>query len=78
MVLGASPEGKEMVKRPGELVARVCVDGLEETQDNPDVHCQDVEVLGDGAKYDGDTNSTETQAHDFDWRGVFGSKTKGC
>jgi hypothetical protein len=78
VVFSASPEGKEMVKRPGELVARMCVNGLEEAEDDPDVHGQDVEILGDGAKHDRDTNGTETQAHDFDWRGVFGSQTEGC
>lgn len=77
VVLGASPEGKEVVERPGELVARVCVDGLEEAEDNPDVHGEDVEVLGDGAPHDGDTNGTETQAHDFNGRRVLGGKTEG-
>lgn len=77
VVLSASPEGKEVVERPGELVARVCVDGLEETEDDPDVHGQDVEVLGDCAPHDGNTNGTETQAHDFNGRCVLSSETEG-
>ena len=77
VVLGASPEGKEVVERPGKLVARVCVDGLEEAEDDPDIHGQDVEVLGDCAPHDGNTNGTETQAHDFNWRCVLGSETEG-
>ena len=77
VVLGTSPEGKEVVKRPGELVAGVCIDGLEEAEDDPDVHGQDVKVLGDGAPDDRDTDGTETQAHDFNRRGVLGSETEG-
>lgn len=77
VVLGASPEGKEVVERPGELVARVCVNGLEKAKDDPDVHGQDVEVLGDSAPHDGDTNGAEAQSHDFNWRSVLGSKTEG-
>lgn len=77
VVFGASPEGKEVVERPGKLVARVCVDGLEQAKDDPDVHGQDVEILGDGAPHDGNTDSTETQAHDFNGRCVLGSETEG-
>ena len=44
VVLSASPERKEVVERPGELVTRMCVDGLEQAEDNPDVHGQDVKV----------------------------------
>jgi len=77
VVLSASPEGQEVVERPGELVARVCVDGLEEAKDDPDVHGQDVEISGDGAPHDGNTNGTEAQAHDFNWRGVLSGETEG-
>ena len=77
VVLGASPEGKEVVERPWELVPRVCVDGLEEAEDDPDVHGQDVEILGDGAPHDGNANGTETQAHDFNGRRVLGGETEG-
>lgn len=49
MVVSTGPEREEVVERPGELVAGVRVDGLEDTENDPDVHGQDVEVLGDGA-----------------------------
>lgn len=42
MVLGTGPERQEMVQTPGELVARVGVDCLEQTEHNPDVHGEDV------------------------------------
>ena len=49
VVVSTGPEREEVVERPGELVAGVRVDGLEDTKNNPDVHGQDVKVLGDGA-----------------------------
>ena len=42
MVIGTSPERQEVVQTPREFVAAVCIDGLEETEDNPEVHGQDV------------------------------------
>jgi hypothetical protein len=77
VVLGASPEGQEVVQTPGELVTAVRIDGLEHAEKDPDVHSQDVEVLGDGAEYDGDTDSSESENHDFDGRRVLSSETKG-
>nr|POF13196.1 hypothetical protein CFP56_10344 [Quercus suber] len=71
VVIGAGPEGQEMVQTPRELVARMRVNGLEETQDDPDVHSQDVEVLGEGGPYDGATNGAGTEDHDFDRGCVF-------
>jgi hypothetical protein len=70
VVLGAGPEGQEVVQAPWELVAAVRIDGLGETDGDPDVHCQDVEVLGDGAPDDGAADSAQTEDHDLDWRRV--------
>ena len=77
VVLGAGPEGQEVVQTPWELVTAVCVDGLGQTEDDPNVHGQNVEILGDGAEDNGDTDGAETQDHDFDGRGVFSSQAKG-
>lgn len=66
------------MERPGEFIAGVRVDGLEKTQHDPDVHGEDVKILGDGAPQDGATDRAETEDHDFDWRGVFCCKTKRC
>jgi hypothetical protein len=77
VVFGASPEGKNMVQRPGELVAAVGINGLEKTEHNPSVHCEDVEVLGDGTPEDGAADSSESKNHDLDRRSVLGSKTEG-
>lgn len=77
VMISTSPEGKEVVQAPGELVARVGVDGLEETKDDPNVHGKDVEVLGNGAPEDGDTDGAETQTHDLDRGSVFSGETEG-
>lgn len=78
VVLGAGPEGDEVVETPGELVAAVGVDGLEEAKDDPDVHGHDVEVLGVGAPEDGAADGAKTEDHDFDRGGVFSGHTEGC
>ena len=44
VVVGAGPEGEDVLERPGEVVARVGVDGLEEAEGDPDVHGRDVEI----------------------------------
>ena len=77
MVVSTSPDWQEVVERPGELITRVRVDGLEHTQRDPDVHGEDVEVLGDGAPDDRAADGAETEDHDFDWRGVFCRETEG-
>jgi hypothetical protein len=59
------------VERPGELVAGVRVDGLENTQDDPDVHGQDVQVFGDGAPENWRADGAEAENHYFDGRCVF-------
>jgi len=48
MVVSAGPEREEVVQAPWELITAMRVDGLEQTEDNPDIHGQDMEVLGDG------------------------------
>lgn len=72
MVLSASPERQEVVQRPGELVAAVRVDGLEQAEHDPDVHSQDVQVARDGAPENRPADGAETEHHDLDGRGVFG------
>lgn len=37
MVIGTGPEREDMLEGPWEVVARVGIDGLEETEDDPDV-----------------------------------------
>lgn len=76
MMLGASPERQKAVQTPRKLVAGVCVDGLREAEHNPEVHCQDMQVLGDCTPQNGPKHGSETQEHDFNGRSVLGSQTK--
>lgn len=77
VVVGTGPDGEEVVQGPGELVAGVRVDGLENAQHDPHVHGQDVQVLGDGAPQDGRADRAQAEDHDFDGRGVLGREAEG-
>lgn len=78
VVISTSPEGKEVVQTPGELVAAVGINGLEQAQDNPDVHGQDVQVPSERTPRNGAPHGSEAQDHDLDRRRVFRSQTKRC
>ncbi len=66
VMFGTSPERQEMVETPGKLVAAMGIDGLEQAEDNPGIHCQDVKVFGNSTPYDWPTNCSEAQNHDLD------------
>lgn len=76
VMLRASPERKDVVQAPGELVTTVRINGLEQTEGDPAVHGQDVEVLGDGAPEDGASDATKTEDHDFNGRSVLSGQTE--
>lgn len=48
-MVGACPEGNEVMEAPGEIVAAVGVNRLEESADYPEVHGQDVQIACDCA-----------------------------
>lgn len=77
VMLSASPDGEEVVQGPWEVVSGVRIDGLEETEDDPEVHGDDVQVARDGAPRDGAEDGAGAENHDFDWRGVFGGEPEG-
>jgi len=76
VVVSAGPEWKEVVQAPREFVTGVSVDGLGKSEDNPDVHGENVEVLSDAAPDDWCTDCTESKNHDFNWRSVLGGQTE--
>ena len=76
MVVSASPEWQEVSQAVRKVVAAVRIDGLEEAEDDPDVHREDVQILADGAPQDGCTYCAHTEDHDFNWRGVLSSHAK--
>jgi len=77
VVISTGPEREDVLERPREIVSAVSIDGLEETEDNPDVHGEDVKVAGtkDVENWTSDCSSTEDE--DFSWVGVLGRKTEG-
>lgn len=54
-----------MVQGPGKLVARVCVDSLENTKYDPNIHGENVELSCNGAPQNGRTNGAESEDHYF-------------
>jgi hypothetical protein len=77
MMLSTRPERQEVVQRPGELVSGVCIDSLEKTAHDPEVHSQDVQIASDSAPCDRTEDCAGAQDHDFDGRGVLGCQTEG-
>ena len=76
MVIRTGPERQEVVETPGELVATVRVDGLEQAQDNPNVHGENVQITSDSTPDDGAADGSETQNHNLDRRCVFSGQTE--
>ena len=58
-------------------VAAVRVDGLEETEDDPNVDGDDVQVAAEGAVEDGACNRAGTENHDLSGVRVLGGETEG-
>lgn len=60
VMLGTRPEGKEMVQAPGKLVSTVRIDGLEQTENNPEVHGENMQVTRNSTPKDRPANRAET------------------
>lgn len=76
VVVGASPEWQKMVQTPWELISRVSVNGLEQAKQDPEVHGQNVKILGESAPQNWRANRSQPENHDLDWRSIFCSKTE--
>lgn len=77
VVVGTGPEGEEVPQAPREVVTAVGIDGLDETEENPRVHGEEVEVVGEVDPDGGRADGAETENHDFDGRRVLGGETEG-
>lgn len=77
VMIGARPEGEEVSQRPREVISRVRIDRLEETEHDPGVHGDDVEVSRHCAPQNGDTDGAEAEREDFDGRGEFSGHAEG-
>lgn len=71
------PEREEVAQRPGEVVARVCVDGLEETERDPDVDGEDVEVVAEEAVEEWSGDGSLGEDHDLKRVCVLGGESYG-
>lgn len=63
VVIGTSPEGKEVVKTPWEFITAVSINGLEQAQDDPDVHGKNVQFTCHRTPNDRAPDSSEAQDH---------------
>ena len=77
VVISTGPEGKDVLERPREIVSAVSINSLEETEDDPDVHGEDVEVAGAKDVEDRTSDRPSTEDEDFSWMGVLGGKAEG-
>lgn len=66
-MIGTGPEGKEMVKTPREFITTVSINGLEQAQDDPDVHGKNVQVACHRTPNDRAPDSSKAQDHHFNW-----------
>ena len=73
MVIGSSPEWEDMSERPREVVSRVSIDCLTESESDPEVDGEDMEILSEKTVKEGARNGTLGEDKDFEWVGVFGS-----
>lgn len=76
VVVSSGPDGQEVSQTPGEVVARVGINGLEQTQNDPHVHGDQMKVAGQRNPEDRAANSSNGEQHNLDGRGIFSSETE--
>ena len=77
VVISTSPEGEDVLERPREIVTTVSINGLEETEDDPDVHGEDVEVASAKDVENRTSDRPSTEDEDLGWMCVLSSKAEG-
>lgn len=77
VVVCPRPEWNPVVHREGEVVTRVSVNRLEETERYPDVDGEDVQVLGYCTVEEGAAYCTHTEDEDLERVSVFCCQTEG-
>jgi len=78
VVIGTGPEGEDVLERPGEIVPAVSIDGLEETEDDPYVHGEDVEVASANDVEDRTSDRSGTKDENFSWGAYSAARPKGA
>ena len=69
--------GREGAKERGHTVTAVRIDGLEETERDPDVHRENVEVAGEVAEEERAADGAGAEDEDLERVGVLGCETEG-
>ena len=79
VVVRPRPEGQDVLQRPGEIVPRMRVDGLEEPECDPDVHCDNVEVAPrEVAKTQRTAKRAYGKNQGLGWMSVFSGEAERC
>jgi hypothetical protein len=73
VVIGSSPEWEDVSERPREVVSRMSVNCLTESESDPKVDGEDMEILSEKAVKEGTGDGTLGKDKDFKWVGVLGS-----
>jgi len=76
VVVSTSPERKEMAERPGEIITRMGIDSLEQPQRDPNIHRQDVKIVGQVAVKERSTDGPSTKCESLDGMSVFSRQTE--
>lgn len=78
MVLRTCPEWDDVSQRPREIVSGVRIHRLPQSQSDPSIHGNDVQVLREVAISERSHQSTESQNNDFQRVCVFGGQSEWC
>ena len=65
------------MQAPWEIITTMGIDGLEEAENDPDIHRYDVKIACDGGPSDRCYDCTDAENEDFDRRCIFCGKTEG-
>jgi hypothetical protein len=76
-MISASPEGEDVLERPREIVSAVSIDGLEEAEDDPNVHGENVKVASANDVEDWTSDRSSAEDEDLGWVGIFSGKAEG-
>jgi hypothetical protein len=77
MVIRTRPEGQEMMQTPWEFISTVGINGLEQTQHDPDVHGEDMQITGESTPKNGTPDGPKAQDHDLNRRSILSGQTEG-
>lgn len=77
VVIGTSPNGKQVAQTPGEVVSGVGVDSLDKSQSDPDTNSKKVHVTEEISQKKRRANSTDTGEGHLEGVSILSSQTEG-